>query len=74
MMTPFEVAGVTMYELDELAGMMQTTVVSLRKFIRAGDLRARKLGGNKWVVSESAVREFLEAEDKRPGTRKDGKR
>lgn len=59
---PITLAGITIYSLAEIAQTLKTTVVTLRRYIRDGKLRARKIGGNEWYVSEEALAEFLQGE------------
>jgi len=64
-MTPKEVLGIKLFTLDEVSEMLGVQVVTLRKYIKNGDLRARKIGGSVWYVTEEAVQEFLRGEGPR---------
>lgn len=61
-MTPIDLAGVTLYDLEEIAGKLKTTTVSLRKAIKAGRLHARMLTGHKWWITEEDLAAFLRGE------------
>lgn len=43
----------------QVAQEMQVTVVTVRRWIASGDLRASKAGPRKWMIRRSDVAEFL---------------
>ena len=55
---PVEIMGVTLYSIKELSGILDVTVVTLRKYFRSGKMKAQKIGG-KWYVTEENVKKFL---------------
>ena len=56
---PVKIGTVTAYTVDELAEKFASTVIAFRRYIRAGKLKANKVGG-RWYVTETALRDFLE--------------
>lgn len=66
-----EISSLKLFTLDEVVtyfekGGQKLTIVTLRSYIKAGELKARKCGGT-WFVTESALKEFFET-----GNSKDG--
>ena len=60
-----EIAGLKLFTLDDVVlsfeqGGQKLTTVTLRAYIKAGDLKARKCGGT-WFVTEAALKEFFES-------------
>ncbi len=60
---PIEIGEIRAYTLMELTRSLGVTTMTLRKYIKDGKLRARKMAG-KWVVTEAALREYLGGEYK----------
>ncbi len=55
------------YDVQEIARIFDMTPQSIRKFIREGRIKGRKVG-TRWYVTEEAIREFLlgeQTEDKK---------
>ncbi len=57
-MMPLHIGSVTLYDVDELAGLLHVHEVTVRKLLRTGKLPGRKLA-KKWYVSEQALQEFF---------------
>lgn len=55
---PNELAGVTLYTLPEIADKLNLTVYTIRNYIKAGKLKAIKMGKS-YRVEEAALKEFL---------------
>ena len=55
---PKELAGVTLYTLPEIAGKLDLTVYTIRNYIKAGQLKAIKMG-KAYRVEEAALKDFL---------------
>ena len=47
-----------MYTLSEISGLLSVTEQSIRKYIKDGLLKARKIGG-KWMISEENLKQYL---------------
>jgi len=63
---PIEIAGIKLYKLEEVQEPFKTagiplSMLTLRAYVRTGKLKARKMG-NRWYVSEEALREYFKAE------------
>ena len=62
-----EIGDIKAYDVQEIAKMFDMTPQSIRKFIREGRIKGRKVG-TRWYVTEEAIREFLlgeQTEDKK---------
>lgn len=62
-----EIGDIKAYDVQEIARIFDMTPQSIRKFIREGRIKGRKVG-TRWYVTEEAIREFLlgeQAEDKK---------
>jgi excisionase family DNA binding protein len=59
---PKTVGGLTLFDIKELSQEIGITEVTLRKYLRKGKIRGKKIG-TKWFVTEEALKEFFE-EDK----------
>ena len=55
---PLQVAGLKLYNLDELSKVLKVNKVTLRGYIEQGRLKAIKIGRS-YRVSEEDLREFL---------------
>lgn len=53
-------ADMKVYTLLEVEKLLGVSYQSLRKFIKRGDIKARKVG-TKWIVTEDALKEYLES-------------
>lgn len=51
-------AGYRMYNVEELARLLQITTVSVRAYIRTGKLKGQRIGRG-YYVSEEALKDFL---------------
>ncbi len=58
------VGDLKMYDLEEISKKTGISVVSLRKWIRQGKLKAKKIGV-KYYVSEDSLIEFLKEDSKK---------
>ena len=54
-----ELAGITLYDLKDLAARLDVSVPTLRSYIEHGRLQARKVGRS-YRVTEEALRAFLQ--------------
>lgn len=61
-----EIAGTTVYTLEEIASRLQVSVATLRTYVDEGRLRASRVGRSFRVTAE-ALRDFLDPE--RPPSR-----
>lgn len=50
---------IKVYNVAELSDVLRLTPQSVRRFIKEGRIRARKVG-TRWLVTEDALRLFLE--------------
>jgi len=55
---PVQVAGLKLYNLDELARILKVNKITLRGYIEQGRLKAVKIGRS-YRVTEEHLREFL---------------
>jgi len=72
---PLEVAGVKMYNSKEISKLLGLSLQATRRYLREGKIAAKKIGGNRYYVSEDALREYLNTPDNTPqskGNDKDG--
>lgn len=51
---------IKVYSLSEVSDLLGVGYQSLRKFIKRGDIKARKVG-TKWIITENALKEYLES-------------
>ena len=58
---PFELGGIKLYSLKELAKELKVSIVTLRRYVREKKLRAQKIG-RKLYVSEKNLRTYLHGE------------
>lgn len=47
------------YEVKDIVELLKTSAPTVRKYISLGQLKARKVG-TKWIITEDALKEFLE--------------
>lgn len=52
---------IRVYTVQELANLLRLTPQTVRRFLKEGRIPARKVGG-KWLVTEEALRAYLEGE------------
>ena len=55
-----ELAGITLYDLKDLAGQLEVSVATLRSYIEQGRLQACKVGRS-YRVTEEALKAFLQS-------------
>ncbi len=60
-----EIGDIKAYDVQEIAKMFDMTPQSIRKFIREGRIKGRKVG-TRWYVTEEAIREYLLGYDNEP--------
>jgi len=56
---PKVVGGLTLFDIKELSQEIGITEVTLRKYLREGKIRGKKIG-TKWFVTEEALKEYFE--------------
>lgn len=55
---PKKIGDLTLYTVLELSKSLDVTEVTLRRYIKEGKLKAKKIGGA-YHVSEDAIKEFV---------------
>lgn len=64
---PIQVGDLKLYDVEELAEMLHIQERTIRKILRDGTLKARKMA-RKWYVSEESLKEyFSQAEQQKEG-------
>lgn len=58
-MMPRHIGSLTLYDVEELAGLLQVHEVTIRKLLKAGKLPGRKLA-KRWYVSEDALKAYFQ--------------
>jgi len=53
-----KIGDIKAYDVQELAKLFDMTPQSVRKFIREGRIKGRKVG-TRWYVTEEAIRDYL---------------
>lgn len=53
---------IKIYTVPELVKLFQLNPQSVRKYLKEGRLKGRKVG-TKWLVTEESIREFLNGEN-----------
>jgi len=61
---PIRIGQLTLYDLEELSEKLQINIRSLRKWIREGKIKAKKVGV-KYYVTEQSLNEYFEKADNR---------
>ena len=56
---PFEIKENTFYTLKELSDQLKITIFTLRNWIKAGQLKASKVG-REYMISSKSMKVFLE--------------
>jgi len=56
---PIEVGNLKLYDVKELSELLHIQDKTVRKLLREGTLKARKLA-RKWYVSEDSLREYFQ--------------
>ncbi|RXM73649.1 hypothetical protein DP144_13860 [Clostridium tetani] len=57
-----ECKDIKVYTVPELVKLFQLNPQSVRKYLKEGRLKGRKVG-TKWLVTEESIREFLNGEN-----------
>jgi len=60
-----QIGDIKFYDVQEIAKAFDMTPQSVRKFIREGRIKGRKVG-TRWYVTEEAIREYLLGYDNGP--------
>jgi len=60
-----QIGDIKAYNVQEIAKAFDLTPQSVRKFIREGRIKGRKIG-TRWYVTEEAMREYLLGYDNGP--------
>ena len=55
---PRKIGDLVFFELPELAEKLGCHINTLRRYLRQGRIKGRKIGA-KWLVSEDALREYF---------------
>jgi len=53
-----QIGDIKAYDVQEIAKALNMTPQSVRKFIREGRIKGRKVG-TRWYVTEEAIRDYL---------------
>jgi len=53
-----QIGDIKFYDVQEIAKIFNMTPQSIRKFLKEGRIKARKVG-TRWYVTEEAMREYL---------------
>ena len=57
-----QIGDIKAYDVQEIAKALNMTPQSVRKFIREGRIKGRKVG-TRWYVTEEAIRDYLTGAD-----------
>ena len=57
-----QIGDIKFYDVQEIAKAFDMTPQSVRKFIREGRIKGRKVG-TRWYVTEEAIRDYLTGVD-----------
>ena len=58
--TPLEIGGVKLYTVKEIAKAMEVEEQTVRRYIKRGFLKSKKIGRNIFITEEQ-LKEFIEA-------------
>ena len=61
---PIRIGELALYDLEELSEKLQVNVRSLRRWIREGKIKAKKVGV-KYYITEQSLSEYFEKADNR---------
>lgn len=61
---PIQIGQLRLYDLEELSEKLHINIRSLRKWIREGKIKAKKVGV-KYYVTEQSLNEYFEKVDNR---------
>ena len=56
---PKEIAGLKVYDVQDLSEMTGMSDIKIREYLRSGRLRGRKFG-REWYVTEKGLREYFD--------------
>jgi len=56
-----QVGDMKLYDVEELAGMLSVGTPTIRRYIREGKLKGKKLA-KRWYVSEENLKEYFQPE------------
>lgn len=62
------VSGVKLYNVREVAEMLESTEATIRLYFRNGNLKGRKING-KWHVTEDNLKQYINGEQALPYNR-----
>lgn len=66
---PLIVSGVKLYNVKEVAEMLESTEATIRVYFRDGTLKGRKITG-KWYVTEENLKQYIDGEPNFSGNSK----
>jgi len=58
-----QIGDIKFYDVQEIAKIFDMTPQSIRKFLKEGRIKGRKVG-TRWYVTEEAIRDYLMGENK----------
>ena len=61
---PIQIGQLRLYDLEELSEKLHINIRSLRKWIREGKIKAKKVGV-KYYITEQSLNEYFEKADNR---------
>ena len=56
---PVKLGNINLYSTNELSSSLKVTLLTLRKYLKEGKIKGKKVGG-KWFVTEESLRDFFE--------------
>ncbi len=68
---PREIAGLIMYDLKEIAEILDVSNSTLLEYIKKGKLKAKKIG-ERYLIEDRNLREFLEKADAEQELKEEG--
>ena len=57
-----QVGDMKLYDVEELAGMLSVGTPTIRRYIREGKLKGKKMA-KRWYVSEEALKDYFQPEE-----------
>ena len=57
-----QIGDIKAYDVQEIAKLFDMTPQSIRRFLREGRIKGRKVG-TRWYVTEEAIRDYLMGAD-----------
>jgi excisionase family DNA binding protein len=57
-----QVGDMKLYDVEELAGMLSVGLPTIRRYLREGRLKGKKLA-KRWYVSEEALKDYFQPEE-----------